>query len=123
MARKRHPITDTKRARTTVTLRNHETAVIGGFITETVARDRRGIPMLSNVPVLGNAFATSANAKTRTELVFLVTVNAEEPPALVTDRGGRPGATGPGPCGTAASTDPVRERPRVERIDMGGGLR
>jgi MSHA biogenesis protein MshL len=77
------PITDTKRARTTVTLRNHETAVVGGFITETTADDKRGIPVLSNVPVLGNAFTTTVKAKTRTELVFLVTVNAEEPPALV----------------------------------------
>jgi type II secretory pathway component GspD/PulD (secretin) len=77
------PITDTKRARTTVTLRNHETAVVGGFITETAASDRRGIPGLSRVPLLGNAFATGARAKTRTELVFLVTVNAQEPPALV----------------------------------------
>jgi type II secretory pathway component GspD/PulD (secretin) len=77
------PITDTKRARTTVTLRNHETAVVGGFITETTADDKRGIPLLSNVPVLGNAFTTNIKAKTRTELVFLVTVNAEEPQALV----------------------------------------
>ncbi len=77
------PITDTKRARTTVTLRNHETAVVGGFITETVADDRRGIPVLSTMPVLGNAFTTKVKARTRTELVFLVTVNAEEPPALV----------------------------------------
>jgi Flp pilus assembly secretin CpaC len=77
------PITDTKRARTTVTLRNHETAVVGGFITETTAKDKRGIPGLSSVPVFGGAFSTSANATTRTELVFLVTVNAEEPLALV----------------------------------------
>jgi len=58
------PVTDTKRARTTVTLRNHETAVVGGFITETVADDRRGIPGLSSIPVIGGAFTTSARAKT-----------------------------------------------------------
>jgi type II secretory pathway component GspD/PulD (secretin) len=72
------PITDTKRARTTVKLRNHETAVVGGFITETTATDRRGIPGLSSLPYVGNAFSTAAKARTRTELVFLVTVNAEE---------------------------------------------
>ncbi len=76
------PITDTKRARTTVALHNHETAVVGGFITETNATDRRGIPFLSSMPVLGSAFATNIKAKSRTELVFLVTVNAEEPPAM-----------------------------------------
>ncbi len=77
------PVTGTKRARTTVTLRNHETAVVGGFITETTGADRRGLPGLSSVPVLGDAFATRARVRTRTELVFLVTVNAEEPPDLV----------------------------------------
>jgi type II secretory pathway component GspD/PulD (secretin) len=113
------PVTDTKRARTTVTLRNHETAVVGGFITETVASDKRGIPGLSNLPVLGGAFTTSAKAKTRTELVFLVTVNAEEPPALVpidadgptAPAAGRDGPTAPGRDGGGR---------RVERIDALG---
>jgi MSHA biogenesis protein MshL len=73
------PITDTKRARTTVTLHNHETAVVGGFITETVASDKRGLPGLFQIPVFGRAFTTVAKAKSRTELVFLVTVNAEDP--------------------------------------------
>jgi MSHA biogenesis protein MshL len=77
------PITDTKRARTTVTVRNHETAVVGGFITETVAEDKRGISGLEAIPVVGRAFATNIKAKTRAELVFLVTVNAEDPSEMV----------------------------------------
>jgi len=75
------PITGTKRARTTVTVRNHETAVVGGFITETVASDERSVPGLAQLPLIGRAFGTSAKAKTRTELVFLVTVNADSPSA------------------------------------------
>jgi type II secretory pathway component GspD/PulD (secretin) len=104
------PITGTKRARTTVTLRNHETAVIGGFITETTASDRRGVPVLSSMPVIGGAFATNAKAKTRTELVFLVTVNAEEPPAVAPwDPERAAPASGPGE-GTR----------RVHRLDLSG---
>ncbi|HEY1765431.1 MAG TPA: secretin N-terminal domain-containing protein [Opitutaceae bacterium] len=110
------PITGTKRARTTVTLRNHETAVVGGFITETTAKDRRAVPLLSGLPILGAAFATAAGAKTRTELVFLVTVNAEEPPALVpidVDR--------PAPAKAAhAAAGPLPDR-RTERLGLGGG--
>jgi MSHA biogenesis protein MshL len=114
------PITDTKRARTTVTLRNHETAIVGGFITETNANDKRGIPVLSSVPILGSAFTTAEKARTRTELVFFVTVNAEEPPALVPidadDPAPRPAA--PSPSG------PSPEEPlhRTERIDVLGFL-
>jgi type II secretory pathway component GspD/PulD (secretin) len=107
------PITDTKRARTTVTLRNHETAVIGGFITETTANDKRGVPVLSSVPLLGNAFTTTVKARTRTELVFLVTVNAEEPPALVPVEADA--AVSP-----SAPSQSLESRKRVERIGIGG---
>jgi MSHA biogenesis protein MshL len=113
------PITDTKRARTTVTLRNHETAVVGGFITETVADDKRGIPVLSSVPVLGNAFTTTEKAKTRTELVFLVTVNAEEPPALVPIDADEP-AAGSKSVPLLAPASPADKGRRTERIDVLG---
>jgi type II secretory pathway component GspD/PulD (secretin) len=115
------PITDTKRARTTVTLRNHETAVVGGFITETVANDKRGIPGLSSVPILGNAFTTAEKARTRTELVFLVTVNAEEPPALVPIDADEPAARGPAAPAAPGPVPEERAR-RTERIDVLGLL-
>lgn len=115
------PITDTKRARTTVTLRNHETAVVGGFITETSASDKRGIPVLSDVPVLGNAFTTTVKAKVRTELVFLVTVNAEEPPALVPISGD---GYAPLDTGISPPVAPSLETGgrKIERIDLLGYL-
>jgi MSHA biogenesis protein MshL len=113
------PITDTKRARTTVTLRNHETAVVGGFITETVANDRRGTPGLSEIPVLGRAFATNAKAKTRAELVFLVTVNAEDPSQMVpTDGDGSPVDTER--QRSLPESAPRKVNRSVERIDLGG---
>jgi MSHA biogenesis protein MshL len=112
------PITDTKRARTTVTLRNHETAVVGGFITETAANDKRGIPLLSDVPVLGSAFTTNIKAKTRTELVFLVTVNAEEPQALVPIEADSPVSSGAVSPPAAAAV--ARSDRRIERFDVLG---
>jgi len=115
------PVTDTKRARTTVTLRNHETAVIGGFITETLANGRRGIPGFSSLPVLGGAFSTSARARTRTELVFLVTVNAEEPPALVPIDAEGTAAPGAG-SGIPRAPAHAEGGHRVERIDALGNI-
>jgi type II secretory pathway component GspD/PulD (secretin) len=113
------PITGTKRARTTVTLHNHDTAVVGGFITETTANDKRGIPLLSSVPVLGAAFTTAVKARVRTELVFLVTVNAEEPPALVPINVESPRS---GPGGSAApDPQPAPDPRKTLRIGIGGG--
>jgi Flp pilus assembly secretin CpaC len=83
--------------------------VVGGFITETSATDKRGIPVLSGIPGLGSAFSTGARARIRTELVFLVTVNAQEPPELVPVDADGP-AGGPPPGAPAP----------VERIGIGG---
>jgi type II secretory pathway component GspD/PulD (secretin) len=113
------PITDTKRARTTVTLRNHETAVVGGFITETAADDKRSIPGLSNIPIIGRAFTTTARAKTRTELVFLVTVNAEEPPAIVPIEADNTLLEN-SRRGVQMDSVPTQVDRRVVRIDIGG---
>lgn len=113
------PITDTKRARTTVTLRNHETAVVGGFITETAADDKRSIPGVYEIPVIGRVFSTAIKAKTRTELVFLVTVNAENPPTIV------PIETDGTSWESMSRKDQTESIPghdvrKVERIDLGG---
>jgi MSHA biogenesis protein MshL len=112
------PITDTKRARTTVALHNHETAVVGGFITETTAHDKRGIPFLSSMPVLGNAFATTIKAKSRTELIFLVTVNAEEPPAIEPIDADSPAAKHV--IRPEENQDDLRHH--VERVDISGDV-
>ncbi len=113
------PITGTKRARTTVTLHNHDTAVVGGFITETTANDKRGIPFLSSMPVLGGAFTTAVKGRVRTELVFLVTVNAEEPPALVPIDVDSPHS---GPGGAAVpDPQPAPDPRKTLRIGIGGG--
>ena len=74
------PITGTKRARTTISVRNHETAVVGGFITETAGTESRSVPGLGSIPGLGSAFGTRGSSRSRSELVFLVTVNAEQSP-------------------------------------------
>jgi MSHA biogenesis protein MshL len=113
------PITDTKRARTTVTLHNHETAVVGGFITETTATDKRGLPGISQIPVVGRAFTTVTTAKTRTELVFLVTVNAEDPSAFqAVDAGEEQSGNSYGKIQDEPDSDKMTRK--VERIDLGG---
>jgi len=108
------PITGTRRARTTVTVRNHETAVIGGFTAMVAANDMRRIPVLSRVPVIGGAFTAPERVRTRTELVFLVTVDAEEPSAPSPID-----ADGQDPMPPAPAL-PAGGRRSVERIDITG---
>ena len=67
------PVTEVKQASTIVRLRDGETAIIGGLITEDQGQTDRAIPLLSAVPVLGRAFRTQATLKTRSELVIFLT--------------------------------------------------
>jgi len=67
------PVTEVKQASTIVRLRDGETAVIGGLITEDQGETDRSIPVLASVPVLGRAFRTKATLKTRSELVIFLT--------------------------------------------------
>ena len=67
------PVTEVKQASTIVRLRDGETAVIGGLITEDQGETDRSIPVLAAVPVLGRAFRTKATLKTRSELVIFLT--------------------------------------------------
>jgi MSHA biogenesis protein MshL len=45
---------------------------IGGLMRESTQRNRSGVPGASNLPVVGNAFRSSANAARKSELVILI---------------------------------------------------
>ena len=57
---------------TDVTIRDGQTVVLGGLIQDSSSGSRRGIPVLSDVPVLGAAFGRRAETAGRTELLALL---------------------------------------------------
>jgi MSHA biogenesis protein MshL len=67
------PVTEVKQASTIVRLRDGETAIIGGLISEENGETVRRIPVLGRVPILGTAFSSKANLHSRTELVIFLT--------------------------------------------------
>ena len=67
------PVTEVKQASTIVRLRDGETAIIGGLISEETAETERRIPVLGRLPVIGAAFRSKANLRARTELVIFLT--------------------------------------------------
>ena len=67
------PVTEVKQASTIVRLRDGETAIIGGLISEETAETERRIPLLRKLPVIGAAFRSKANLRARTELVIFLT--------------------------------------------------
>lgn len=68
-----------RRAETEVNLREHETLVIAGLLTEDASRTIERLPTLSDVPVLGGLFRSRAFRDRQTELVVFVTPRFVEP--------------------------------------------
>ncbi|MEQ1890633.1 MAG: type II secretion system secretin GspD [Alphaproteobacteria bacterium] len=57
----------------TVGVRDGETILLGGLIREQASKGRSGIPVLHQIPVLGNLFGRTSNSAQRTELLVMIT--------------------------------------------------
>ena len=86
----RIPALTTRRAETEVELRDGQSFAIAGLLDNQSQVDDAGIPILSQLPIIGSLFKSKADRKERTELLVLVTpvlvrpLNPDEVPALPT---------------------------------------
>jgi general secretion pathway protein D len=66
--------TFTKRKITSrVNVQSGQTVVLGGLIQDNETRIHNGIPLLSEIPVVGNLFGTTDNVNQRNELIVFIT--------------------------------------------------
>ena len=68
----------TRRADTNVRLKNGQTLVIGGLIGEEETKNISKIPFLSDLPLLGALFKSTAHTKTKTEVMVFLTPHIVE---------------------------------------------
>ena len=77
-------------------MQNGGTVVIGGILTESLQKNRAGVPWLASVPVVGRLFRSSAEQTDKTELLIFVTPRiVEQAPLPEVAAGGRPDAAAP----------------------------
>ncbi len=67
------PAIDARTANTTVLVRDGETIVIGGLITDSFQDTISKIPLLGDIPILGWLFKKKTKTRTRAELLIFVT--------------------------------------------------
>jgi len=60
-------------ADTRVMVNDGETAVIGGLIRSNETETNRGVPILMDIPLLGNLFRSTSTTKAKRELLIFVT--------------------------------------------------
>jgi type IV pilus assembly protein PilQ len=75
------PVLATRRAETTVRVKDGETIVIGGLTQRQEYESKSKVPLLGDIPLVGEAFKRKNSSKIESELVIFVT------PHILTDRG------------------------------------
>jgi pilus assembly protein CpaC len=75
------PGISTRRAKTTVELRDGQSFAIAGLLSSDFTDDMRGLPGVMDVPVLGALFRSSQYQRNETELVVIVTPKLVQPVA------------------------------------------
>jgi type IV pilus assembly protein PilQ len=64
---------DTKHIKTQVLVENGGTVVIGGIFTQTEAEQLNKVPLLGDIPVMGNLFKNRSRTLAKTELLVFIT--------------------------------------------------
>jgi general secretion pathway protein D len=67
------PTINQRRIVTSAVVQDGETIALGGLITNNMNNAKSGLPILSDIPVLGSLFGTSSRSNARTELLVLLT--------------------------------------------------
>jgi type IV pilus assembly protein PilQ len=64
---------DKKAIRTQVRMKNGETVVLGGIFTQKLTDNTEKVPLLGDIPILGNLFRSNSRADNKTELLIFLT--------------------------------------------------
>lgn len=73
------PALRTRRARTGIELRDGQSFALAGLLDNSETRSMSKVPLLGDIPVLGNLFKSTQFQKQETELVFFVTADLVKP--------------------------------------------
>lgn len=70
-----------RRLTSTIATRSGQMVALGGLIRENTTKGRQGIPVLSQIPIIGGAFGKHTTNNDRTELIILLTPIVMRSPA------------------------------------------
>jgi general secretion pathway protein D len=66
------PTIQQRKMESTIAVQNGETIVLGGLIRDRLEEGTTAVPVLGDIPILGNLFKSTDNASSRTELLVLI---------------------------------------------------
>jgi general secretion pathway protein D len=66
------PTIQQRKMESTIAVQNGETIVLGGLIRDRLEEGTTAVPVLGDIPILGNLFKSTDNSSSRTELLVLI---------------------------------------------------
>jgi type IV pilus assembly protein PilQ len=67
------PIIDTRTLDSNVLIKSGDTLALGGLLSDQIVKARTKVPILGDIPILGNAFQSHDNTRTKRNLLIFVT--------------------------------------------------
>lgn len=68
-----NPPISQRNLQTQVAVQSGQTVLLGGIIQDRTSDTKSGVPLLSNIPLIGNLFGNTSKTHDRTELIVLIT--------------------------------------------------
>ena len=82
------PTIQQRQVESTIALQDSQTVALGGLIQDRIEETTTGVPLLADIPVLGNLFKSVDDASKRTELLVLIkprVVRDQEDARIITE--------------------------------------
>ena len=67
------PTFSTRRLETRLSMRNGSTVLLGGLVSTNISDGSAGVPLLKDIPLLGQAFRTNSRSREKSELIIIIT--------------------------------------------------
>jgi len=107
------PSTIKRTLNTSITVRDKDTVMLGGFIKSDKSHSQSGVPFLSDIPILGNLFKQRSDTKNRQELIVLMRPTVLGTPELAAKQTVKEKQRLPG-ISQAAAEESAEERKLIE---------
>jgi general secretion pathway protein D len=107
------PNTTKRTLQSEIAVRDRDTIILGGFVRSDKSKNKSGVPLLMDIPILGNLFTSRSDTKDRSETIVLIRPTVLKTPELAAAQAIKEERRLPG-ISAAATEDAENERRQVE---------
>jgi len=107
------PNTDKRTLQSEIAVKDRDTIILGGFVRSEKDKNRSGVPLLQDIPILGALFSARSSNKTRDELMVLMRPTVLRTPEIAAAQAVKEEQRLPGISGADAE-NAASERQQVE---------